>query len=129
MPQGIAGLIAWTKREEWRGALTELLGRQSAQACTRLRIDIEDMADIPGDDATTVLFGAVCEDLVATEASEVATSRTAVFAGVAGERMPPQATTSPACTGRSSVPTKGSGPVPSQSLQWRDLILVAIRRA
>ena len=129
MPPGIAGLVAWTKREEWRGALTDLLGRRVAQACTRVGIEIEEIADVPGEDATTILFGAVCEDLVATNSPAVALSRTAVFAGVAGERMPPQATTSPACTGRSSVPTKGSGPVPSQSLQWRDLILVAIRRA
>ncbi|MBL6459515.1 hypothetical protein JMJ55_29840 [Belnapia sp. T6] len=67
MPHDIAGLIAWAKREEWRGALAELLDRHSAQACAAAGIEMEDIADVLGDDAATVLWGAAFEDLVATD--------------------------------------------------------------
>jgi hypothetical protein len=60
-------LIAWAKREEWRGTLAEFLDRHSAQACAAAGIDLQEIADALGDDAATVVWGAAFEDLVATD--------------------------------------------------------------
>ncbi len=66
-PHDISGLIAWSKREEWRGALAALLDRHSAQACAAVGVEVEDIVDVLGDDAATVLWGAAFEDLLATD--------------------------------------------------------------
>jgi hypothetical protein len=66
-PHDISGLIAWAKRDEWRGALTELLDRHSAQACAAAGIAPEEIEDVLGDHAATVLWGAAFEDLLATD--------------------------------------------------------------
>ena len=44
MPHDIAGLIAWAKREEWCGALAELLDRHSVQTFAAAGIEMEDMS-------------------------------------------------------------------------------------
>ena len=66
-PHDISGLIAWAKREEWRGVLAELLDRHSAQACAAAGIEMEDITDVLGGDAATVLWGAAFEDLLAAD--------------------------------------------------------------
>src|SRR3954467_11125283 len=67
MPHDIAGLIAWAKREGWRGVLAELLDRHSAQACAAAGIEVQEIADILGNDAAMVVWGAAFEDLVASD--------------------------------------------------------------
>ena len=37
------GLIAWTRRMEWRGAMTESLARHVAQACSDADLQVEDL--------------------------------------------------------------------------------------
>jgi len=66
-PHDLAGLIAWAKRDEWRGALAELLERHCAEACAGAGIMPEEIEDVLGDHAATVLWGAAFEDLVATD--------------------------------------------------------------
>ena len=66
-PHDISGLIAWAKREEWRGSLAELLERHCAEACATAGIEMQDIADVLGDHAATVLWGAAFEDLLATD--------------------------------------------------------------
>ena len=66
-PHDISGLIAWAKREEWRGSLAELLERHCAQACAAAGMEMEDITDVLGDHAANVLWGAAFEDLVATD--------------------------------------------------------------
>lgn len=60
-------MIAWAKREEWRGTLAEFLDRHSAQACAAAGIEVQEIADVLGDDAATVVWGAAFEDLVAAD--------------------------------------------------------------
>lgn len=60
-------MIAWAKREEWRGTLAEFIDRHSAKACEAAGIDVEEIADVLGDDAATVVWGAAFEDLVAAD--------------------------------------------------------------
>ena len=64
-PHDISGLIAWSKREEWRGVLAELLDRHCAEACAGAGIAPEEIEDVLGDHAATVLWGAAFEDLLA----------------------------------------------------------------
>ncbi|WP_043361332.1 hypothetical protein [Belnapia sp. F-4-1] len=66
-PHDIAGLIAWAKRDEWRGILAEFIDRHSAKVCEAAGIDVEEIADVLGEDAATVVWGAAFEDLVATD--------------------------------------------------------------
>jgi hypothetical protein len=66
-PHGISGLIAWSKREEWRGALAALLDRHSAHACAAAGAEMEDITDVLDDYAATVLWGAAFGDLLATD--------------------------------------------------------------
>ncbi|SDB74961.1 hypothetical protein SAMN02927895_05664 [Belnapia rosea] len=66
-PHDIAGLIAWAKRDEWRGTLAEFIDRHSAKACEAAGIDVEEIADVLGEDTATVVWGAAFEDLVAID--------------------------------------------------------------
>ncbi|WP_372619224.1 hypothetical protein [Falsiroseomonas sp.] len=66
-PLDISGLIAWSRREEWRGALSELLDRHSATACAAAGIELQDIARVLGEDAGTLLWGAAFEDLLAAD--------------------------------------------------------------
>ena len=63
----ISGLIAWAKRDEWRGALAALIERHCATACAGAGIMPEEIEDVLGDYAATVLWGAAFEDFVATD--------------------------------------------------------------
>ena len=65
-PHDISGLIAWASREEWRGALAALIERHCAEACAGAGIAPEEIEDVLGDHAATVLWGAAFEDLLAT---------------------------------------------------------------
>ncbi len=66
-PHDISGLIAWSKREEWRGALAALIERHCAGACAGAGIAAAEIEDVLGDHAATVLWGAAFEDLLATD--------------------------------------------------------------
>ncbi|MBL6081502.1 hypothetical protein JMJ56_26280 [Belnapia sp. T18] len=122
MPHDIAGLIAWAKREEWRGALAELLDRHSAQACTGAGIKMEDIADVLGDNAATILFGAAFEDLVATD---LPGGRNVAEDYLRRRGWKEGASTRDYIAGlRRSVISlyEVSGLVPSQSMRLRDLV-------
>ncbi|MBK1660260.1 hypothetical protein [Paracraurococcus ruber] len=60
-------MIAWAKREDWRNALSEFLDRHTAKACAAAGTDRQEIADVLGDDAATVVWGAAFEDLIATD--------------------------------------------------------------
>jgi hypothetical protein len=66
-PHDIAGLIAWTKRDEWRGALAALLECHCAEACAGAGIAPEEIEDVLGGYAASTLWGAAFEDLLATD--------------------------------------------------------------
>lgn len=66
-PHDIAGLIAWARRDEWRGALAALLERHCAEACAGAGIAPEEIEDILGGYAASTLWGAAFEDLLATD--------------------------------------------------------------
>jgi hypothetical protein len=66
-PLDIAGLIAWARRDEWRGALAALLGRHCAKACAAAGIAPEEVEDVLGGYAASTLWGAAFEDLLATD--------------------------------------------------------------
>lgn len=67
VPLDISGLIAWSRRAEWREAFDGLLDRHSAAACAAAGIALPDIARLLGEDAATVLWGAAFEDLLATD--------------------------------------------------------------
>ena len=95
-PHDISGLIAWSKREEWRGTLAELLDRHSAQACAAAGVEMEDITDVLGDYAAIVLWGPPSRTCSPPTCRTAATSRTTTCAGAAGRRARPRATTSSA---------------------------------
>lgn len=121
-PHDIAGLIAWAKREECRGTLAELLDRHSAQACAAADIERQEIADVLGDDAVTVLFGAAFEDLVATD---LPGGRNIADDYLRRRGWKESASTREYIAGlRRSVISlyEVSGLVPGQSMQLRDLV-------
>lgn len=61
------GLIAWTRREEWRGAMSDILARHVTQACAGAGLDVEDLPEIFGNDVDGAIWGAAFEDLVASD--------------------------------------------------------------
>jgi hypothetical protein len=66
-PLDISGLIAWARREEWRGALSTLLDRHCANARAGAGIEIHDIARVLGEHAASTLWGAAFEDLLVTD--------------------------------------------------------------
>jgi hypothetical protein len=48
-------LIAWAKREVRRGTLDKLLERHSDKACAAAGIEVQEIADVLGIDAATVV--------------------------------------------------------------------------
>jgi hypothetical protein len=118
----ISGLIAWSKREEWRGTLAELLGRHSAHACAAAGVEMEDITDVLGDYAATVLWGAAFEDLLATDLPD---DRNIADDYLRRRGWKESASTRDYITGlRRSVISlyEASGLVPGQSMQLRDLV-------
>jgi hypothetical protein len=83
-PHDISGLIAWAKREEWRGTLVELLERHCAEACAAAGIALEEIEDVLGDRTATVLWGAAFEDLLATDLPDGRNIADDYCAGAAG---------------------------------------------
>jgi hypothetical protein len=122
MPHDIAGLIAWAKREEWRGNLAELLDRHSAQACAAADIEWQDITDVLGEHAATVLWGAAFEDLVA---SDLPGGRNIADDYLRRRGWKESASTREYIAGlRRSVISlyEVSGLIPGESMQLRDLV-------
>ena len=61
------GLIAWTRRPEWREVMAETLVRHVAKACAGADLEIEDLWDVLDDVAQGVIWGAAFEDLLASD--------------------------------------------------------------
>jgi len=61
------GLIAWTRREDWRDAMADALTRHIASACADAGVDIEDVPEILGGHVNGSIWGAAFEDLVASD--------------------------------------------------------------
>ncbi|MBI0539232.1 hypothetical protein D9599_27250 [Roseomonas sp. KE2513] len=61
------GLIAWTRRPEWREVMAEALVRHVAHACTGSDLEIEDLWDLLDDVDQGVIWGAAFEDLLASD--------------------------------------------------------------
>ena len=122
MAHDIAGLIAWAKREEWRNALAEFLDRHSTHACAAAGLEVEEIANVLGDDAATVVWGAAFEDLVATD---LPGNRNIADDYLRRRGWKEGASTRDYIAGlRRSVTSlyEVSGLVPSQSMQLRDLV-------
>ncbi len=120
-PHDLAGLIAWAKRDEWRGALAELLERHSAEACAAAGVEMQDIADVLGDHAATVLWGAAFEDLLATDLPDGRN----IADDYLRRRWTESASTRDYIAGlrRSAVSLyEVSGLVPGRSMQLRDLV-------
>ncbi|WP_368417176.1 hypothetical protein [Falsiroseomonas sp.] len=66
-PRDLSGLIAWTRRDEWRGALSERIERHAAKACAGAGIAVADIESVLGDYGVSSLWGAAFEDLLATD--------------------------------------------------------------
>ena len=121
-PHDISGLIAWAKREEWRGALAELLERHCAEACAGAGIAPADIEDVLGDYAAAVLWGAAFEDLLATDLPD---GRNIADDYLRRRGWKESASTRDYIAGlRRSVISlyEVGGLVPGQSMQLRDLV-------
>jgi hypothetical protein len=66
-PHKLDGLIAWTRREEWREPLAHCLDRHTAKVCTAAGIDPAEIEDLLGAYAASTVWGAAFEDLLATD--------------------------------------------------------------
>jgi hypothetical protein len=66
-PHKLDGLIAWTRREEWREALARCLDRHTAKVCAAAGIDPVEIEDLLGAYAASTVWGAAFEDLLATD--------------------------------------------------------------
>ena len=121
-PHDISGLIAWSKREEWRGTFAELLDRHSAQARAAAGIEMEDVTGVLGDHAAAVLWGAAFEGQLATDLPD---DRNIAEDYLRRRGWKESASTRDYITGlRRSVISlfEVSGLVPGQSMQLRDLV-------
>jgi hypothetical protein len=63
----LEGLIAWTRREEWRDAFASTFERHTAAAFTANGFEPSELAGLLDGYAETTTWGAAFEDLVATE--------------------------------------------------------------
>lgn len=61
------GLIAWTRRPEWREVMAETLVRHVDKACAGADLEVGDLSDILDDAAQGVIWGAAFEDLLASD--------------------------------------------------------------
>jgi hypothetical protein len=62
--------MKWLHRDPWRQAFQDLLDRHLGLACDQAEIDIEDLADLIGDDMVSVLWGCAFEDFLTQEVGE-----------------------------------------------------------
>lgn len=116
------GLIAWTRREDWRDAMAEALTRHTASACADAGVDIEDVSEILGGHVNGSIWGAAFEDLVASDLSD--------GRNIADEYLKRRGWTEPAATReyitalRHSVISlyEVSDVVPGESMFLRDLV-------
>ncbi|MGK7865611.1 hypothetical protein, partial [Falsiroseomonas sp. E2-1-a4] len=60
----LEGLIAWSRREDWREPFSTLLDRHIGKACAGAGISAAGIGDALGDHAMSTVFGAVFEDLL-----------------------------------------------------------------
>jgi hypothetical protein len=65
--KSLAGLMNWLHREEWHNSFDELRERHLGRACTKAGIAIEELADVLGEQHSSVLWGCVFEDLLARD--------------------------------------------------------------
>jgi hypothetical protein len=65
--KSLAGLMKWLHREEWHDAFDELQERHLGRACSKAGIAIEELADVLGEQHSSVLWGCVFEDLLARD--------------------------------------------------------------
>ena len=63
-PHDLEGLIAWSRREDWREPFGTLLDRHIGKACAGAGITPAEISDALGDHAMSSIFGAVFEDLI-----------------------------------------------------------------
>jgi hypothetical protein len=66
-PHDISGLISWTRRDEWRDALADLIDRHAAKAFAAAGIEVADIEAVLGEYCVSTLWGAAFEDLLATD--------------------------------------------------------------
>jgi hypothetical protein len=121
-PYDLSGLIAWTKREEWRGVLSEVIQRHCTMACAGADIEPDEIEDVLGDHAVTVLWGAAFEDLLATDLPD---GRNLADDYLRRRAWKESATTRDYITGlrRSAISLyEVSGLVPGESMLLRDLV-------
>lgn len=119
------GLIAWTRREDWRDAMADALTRHTAPACADAGHDIEDVPEILGSHVNGTIWGAAFEDLVAADLPE--------GRNIADEYLKRRGWTEPAATReyitalRHSVVSlyEVSDVVPGESMLLRDLVCPA----
>ena len=61
------GLIAWSRRDEWREPFGMLLDLHTGRACADAGISLAELGALLGDDVMSAIFGAVFEDLLALD--------------------------------------------------------------
>jgi hypothetical protein len=67
---GVEGLIKWIKGDEWRNDFEAVFDRHVGPACRGAGVELEELADIIGDDGMTVLWGCAFEDFVSSGSGE-----------------------------------------------------------
>ena len=60
----LSGLMKWLRRDPWREAFKDVLDRHLGPACDQAGIEIEQLADIIGDDLVASLWGCAFEDFL-----------------------------------------------------------------
>ena len=61
-PRNLDGLIAWTRREEWREPMARCLDRHTAKACEAAGIDPAEIENLLVDYAATTVWSAAARD-------------------------------------------------------------------
>jgi hypothetical protein len=65
--KSLAGLMKWSRRDEWHDTLNELLDRHLGPACAKADVSFNELPGIVGDHHSGVLWGCVFEDLLARD--------------------------------------------------------------
>jgi hypothetical protein len=66
-PHNLEGLIAWSRREEWREPFGNLLDRHAGETCAASGVALADVGTVLGDYAMSTIFGAVFEELLGVD--------------------------------------------------------------